>query len=186
MTSMARLARGKEKVRGHCGVSSCLLLVLSLSLVDAATAFVTPFSLRFLARPPSTTSRENSRGSSGVSLYAARKKKNSGSAGEGFGQNVQKKKEAAPAPVPEGSGGKEEERRGGTREEFTTPAAAGEFKAKMDEVGKSLQALADQVNAREGEGEVRIAWPRAGGAVKCAVKAGNPGWRGPLNWHSGR
>jgi hypothetical protein len=161
-------------------------LVLSLSLVDAATAFVTPFSLRFLARPPSTTSRENSRGSSGVSLYAARKKKNSGSAGEGFGQNVQKKKEAAPAPVPEGSGGKEEERRGGTREEFTTPAAAGEFKAKMDEVGKSLQALADQVNAREGEGEVRIAWPRAGGAVKCAVKAGNPGWRGPLNWHSGR
>lgn len=169
---MARLVRGKEKVRGHCGVSSCLLLVLFLSLVDAATAFVTPFSLRFLARLPSTTSRENSRGSSGVSLYAARKKKNSGSAGEGFGQNVQKKKEAAPAPVPEGSEGKEEERRGVTREELATPAAAGEFKAKMDEVGKSLQALADQVNAREGEGEVRIAWLMAGGAVKCArVKA---------------
>jgi hypothetical protein len=33
-------------------------------------------------------------------------------------------------------------------------AAKGEFKAKLLEVGKSLQALASQVDARAGDGEV--------------------------------
>ncbi|GAB5037110.1 Hypothetical protein NocV09_06200090 [Nannochloropsis oceanica] len=85
-------------------------------------------------------------------LYAARKKKGGSGAGEGFGQ-TQKKKEAARAPVPAPSapaGGEEVKEKGS---EDAKTAAKENFKAKLMEVGSSLQNLASQVDARAGDGE---------------------------------
>ncbi|KAM3568556.1 hypothetical protein VYU27_009322, partial [Nannochloropsis oceanica] len=112
-------------------------------------------TLAFVLPPPSSrqpsTSIMNTPSTAAV-LYAARKKKGGSGAGEGFGQ-TQKKKEAARAPVPAPSapaGGEEVKEKGS---EDAKTAAKENFKAKLMEVGSSLQNLASQVDARAGDGE---------------------------------
>ena len=125
-----------------------LLLLPLLLLLTTARAFVFP--------SPSSSSTAAARTSTHppthpttTLLFAARKKKGGGGAGEGFGSTQKKKEE----PVAAAAAAKEEEE---DKEEEGGEVDVGEFKSKMEEVGKSLQALAKQVDARAGDGEVRF------------------------------
>eukprot|EP00624_Nannochloropsis_granulata_P005333 evm.model.NODE_37712_length_4867_cov_33.652351.1 len=129
------------------GGSLCVFLLLLLG-IGTTHAFVLPTPS---SRQPSTSIICTP--STAAVLYATRKKKGGSGAGEGFGQ-TQKKREAAraPAPAPSSAPAAGEEVKE-ERLEDATKAAKENFKAKLMEVGSSLQALASQVDARSGDGE---------------------------------